>query len=1221
MRTRSTFLGLALAVAALPAAVARAQELPPGYGVVTPSGSVFTTQISKFGDADDYVLRGYPGTILTVVVKPSKPVLPDQPLALEPELQFIRPGGDLANDEDGFVVARKGTALSGTMALDSPGWWKVRVRGRNLAIEGATPNYSFGGYSVQVTYRPAPQPVLPIVTKSFSKTGAISNKADADDFAFEGYPGQTVAVTVKLAKGSALFPGVSLIRPDGGVEPTAEIVPFGGKTTTLKATIPAPTPDTSDTQGTWRVRVVGLDPATPPDPKNNTTGGYSIAVKLGKPPVAPSIRPDANGQYRFTVSGVGGATIGFTLKFAGEAPTVVGFTDPAGAAVPGFSVPPAAGGVLKLANYRIPDKLPIGSYRLTLSAPAVPPTNVTFSSTLVAPKSSKARKVTFDAAEPAALGGANNIFPGTGVAGTTFTIGTNGKLVDSYDEDPEHVALFIDHEPCTVEQFGTTSIKGTVPAGLSLGAHDVVVQSTTGQVGVAVGVFTIVAPPRVLSIDPAVGSNAGQYPVTITGEGFDKLPAPSLVINSLDSNNLLPVTVQPGRTDTSLTFLMPTVGYTGAVTFGVMDHDSEVGAMLPINSFTFTNAPAIQRLVPNLTTILGGDTIIVTGTGYSASDHVYLERTPASGSFEELFGTFVSDSRHQFVAPVRAKGVYRVYVTDQFGQPLPLRYRDLYYYQFTNLATAVAGAFPSGADQWDGYTTAVADYDKDGYDDIFVARRGGTSAAATPNTRVLRNDAANNGGNPRFVDKTTTAFPTVASGEDWRADRIWASDVDEDGYPDLLLVSNDTSVLSGSRSHVRVVMNEVKATNDATRVFRDRTGELFPDPRSSTPLYGSGGGIVDNWRGLDMWVGDVDQTAGPPEIIITHQEKKEELDVSCSPYCSSPFSGGYTYGFYWGGSREFFWDKKANGGLGKYKFNRDFFPRKGGLRVPVVVPGTGQQLPICNSQYGSPCAGKFPPYLGKRIAVGSLDAAGAPDIVVVNDADVMFQKYDHATPPVLQTYTSAISVAINKFNSADGALVTDVTDRILLTGGDLKADAVEIGQIGYPDSNSYGTVVIARSSVVSAGTVLRLLKFKPPVVAANVADFEDITTGALPPPTTNDHWQASRIVFRDIDNDGDKDMILVCPAPPGGTDPAFRVLRNDIVGTTAGVLRESVRQLIVGDAASGVPSIISATEHFEGDAMSVGDVNKDGAYDFVITRAGTTSPAPQTRVLLVDKNN
>lgn len=140
---------------------------------------------------------------------------------------------------------------------------------------------------------------------------------------------------------------------------------------------------------------------------------------------------------------------------------------------------------------------------------------------------------------------------------------------------------------------------------------------------------------------------------------------------------------------------------------------------------------------------------------------------------------------------------------------------------------------------------------------------------------------------------------------------------------------------------------------------------------------------------------------------------------------------------------------------------------------------------------------------------------------------------------------------------------------------------------------------------------MRILTYKKPAVINQIADFEDISSAVLPLAPLNDRWQASRIIFRDIDSDGDQDMIMVCDAPPGGTDPAYRVMRNESVNQQVGVFRETLKGLITSQT--------SASDHLEAEAMSIGDVNKDGTFDFVLSRAGTSATPPQTRVLIIDK--
>jgi hypothetical protein len=1211
MRHRTLVAGISLALTALVATV-HAADLPAGYGVVCPSGSTYTTTISADGDTDDYAFPAYPGTTVTVVVKPGKVVAPDVPLV--PAVEFIRPDGSVPDDDSSFSTSEKGKESTGItvtakMTLDAPGWWKVRVQGKDLAAPAdPAPKYSFGPYSVSIVYKsPASQPTLPVVSKSFASKGAvISTKSDTDDYVFQAYPGQTIAATVTKPKTSALIPGLSLIRPDG-TQVTGG-APFDGKKAGVSTTAGA------NDQGTWRVRVFGVDPSNPPDPKapKNTTGAYTLAVKLGKPSVTPSIKPDGNHQYRFVVPASGGATMSYALTFKGDAPVFNSCVDPEGKPVPGFN------GSVKLTGYRVPDQLPIGNYTLTFDAPANPPTNVSFSSKVTAPTLGKPRKLTLAAVEPIILIGGINPTSGSSKNNTPITIFTNGNLVDPSVNDPSQVAVFLDHTQLSVDSVNGSTVKATVKSGMSVGVHDIVVQTSSGQVAVAEGAFEIVPPPVAISIDPVVGSVAGGYPMTITGTGFSKLTDPQIVIDSLTTSAIVPVHID-SVTDTEIKFIAPAYGAPGKKTFGVIDNVNSNGDLLPLESFEYVSSPAINRLVPNLTTILGGDLISVTGANFQPTDHVYIEKTPGSGGidtqgnlfgYDELFNTYVNSTMHQFTAPVRSKGVYNVFVFDQFFQPKPPRVRGLTYFQFSDLSTTVSGIFPSGTDVWDGNSVAVADFDKDGVDDLFISRVGGATADGSSDTRVLHNDPQSPG---HFTDVTASVMPDVTSTEDWRADRIWVTDVNKDGYPDIVIVTNDQTVLSQNVSHVRILINEQRtATNPNDRVFRDHTSSLMPAVRMSNPLYSGSSGVADNWRGLDMWVGDVDKgPVGPPEILITHKDPKAELDVSCSPYCSSPFASGYTYGFYWGGSRAFFWDKTANGGLGKYKFERNFFPRKSGLRVPITAPG-GVSVPICNASYGQPCVNRFTPFFGKRITAADLNGDTKPDVAVLSDAQVQ-----RIFPPSSALTTiSSLQVGINKFNSSDGAEITDVTAQLTALGGDFSGDALAIASLGYPDGNAYGTIAVAKATAQGGSMAMRLLKYKPGGVPATPYDFEDITSNCMPATSGGESWQASQIIFKDVDNDGDQDMILVCPTPPGGTGPAFRVLRNDIVNFKAGILTTNLMSLLQSPY---LP--LGGNEHYEGDAMATGDFNADGVTDFVIVRASTTAQAPETRIVIIDKKN
>ena len=1155
----------------LVAGSAMAEQLPDGVGTLAANGSSFSSEISSQADCDDYVFRGLPGAKATASVKIPKGG------AFVPDVQFLRPGGSVATDDDGVVVKRTPKGVTATMTLDAAGWWKVRVLGADIDPDRTAVTRSTGAYTMSLKYTAPKVPPVPAVSASFKAAAAIDAVLDSDTRRFQGYDGQTFSAVLKVPKKSGLDPALVLTRPDGsrfaeqGIGTTEKTVAIA--TTTLDAT------------GTWTLAVLGEQVVQDQDPDDQTTGAYTLQVKLGKP-AGVGLVPDSNGQYRILVPAEGGALLSYTLSYTGSAPVFDSLRDPAGNLVAGFN------GSTTVKNYRFGAAQPIGTYVLTFNAPAgTAPTNVQFSMKLKPGPGGAKRKAELDKNEPIVLAGGAN--PPAGGPGTTLIVTTSRLYDPKAPNDVENVRLYLGHfeVPISgVDQGGT--ITGTLPSGLVKGVYDVVVTSTTGQATARVGAFEVVDPPILDDLDPTVGTAGGGFPVTLRGRNF-RLGHMGLAIDGVKQ----PVNPIAGsETEDSVSFLMPSRG-AEKVTVSVMDLENGQIDRRPIltDNFEFVSTPAISRIVPSLTPTLGGDIIYVNGSSFSDTDSVYLERPPAgSGVFDEITATettFVNTKRHQFIAPPRPPGAYSLYVQDEFGEPDPPRTRKLTYFTFVD----VSGTTGLGAGS-DGWTNAVADYDGDGKDDLFVARRGGGSVSGSSLTRVFRNNPTGT-----FTDVTSSLMPAPLGDDDWRADRIWLADVNADAYPDIYIVTNSATYPPAARSHVRILVNEQRSgTGPATdRVFRDRTVDLMAPVRTSQPLWSGGGGVADNWRGLDMWVGDVDKgSAGPPEILITHNELKEEINVGCGSYCASPYSSWYTYSFYWGGSRAFVWDKSARAGQGRYRFEHNFFPRKAGVTVPIYnapVP-----IPICG--YGTPCRGKFTPFTGKRIAVGSLDGDGKLDVAVLNDADVT--KNGEAT--------SALQVAVQRFNPGEGSLLWDVTAVVHALGADNKADTVAIGQPGYPDGAGTGTIVFTKRAAAGGGSVMRVLKFKPTAVPGQVADFEDITNDVLPPTTSNENWQAADMRFVDVDGDGDQDLLLVAPAAPGGTEPAFRVLRNEIVGGKVGVFRETLRDLLL--------PIASGPRYFEGDALAIGDVNDDDTMDYVITREAVGTP-PDTRVILTKKAN
>src|SRR5262249_30147991 len=155
-----------------------------------------------------------------------------------------------------------------------------------------------------------------------------------------------------------------------------------------------------------------------------------------------------------------------------------------------------------------------------------------------------------------------------------------------------------------------------------------------------------------------------------------------------------------------------------------------------------------------------------------------------------------------------------------------------------------------------------------------------------------------------------------------------------------------------------------------------------------------------------------------------------------------------------------------------------------------IVPQPGVTLG-CSQHYNHVCKGTFTPFTGQRVAVGSIVASGKPDVAVLSNTDV---KKNNAV-------ISALQVGGKKFDTAAGSGRTSVTAS--LTGlGDFKADALAIGQPGYPDGNGFGAIAVTKTTA-SGSTAIRLVRFVTPTPPA-IAAFQDITSQALPQPGASD---------------------------------------------------------------------------------------------------------------------
>jgi hypothetical protein len=128
--------------------------------------------------------------------------------------------------------------------------------------------------------------------------------------------------------------------------------------------------------------------------------------------------------------------------------------------------------------------------------------------------------------------------------------------------------------------------------------------------------------PVVTGVSPVSGSVAGGDTVIITGAGFTGVTGVSF--------GAAPAAITPGGTDTQLTVTSPpgavAVGATSpppaAVTVGVIvTTPAGTYAATPADEFTYVPpaGPVVTGVSPASGSVAGGDTVIITGTGFTGA--------------------------------------------------------------------------------------------------------------------------------------------------------------------------------------------------------------------------------------------------------------------------------------------------------------------------------------------------------------------------------------------------------------------------------------------------------------------------------------------------------------------------------------------------------------------------------------------------------------------------
>ena len=164
---------------------------------------------------------------------------------------------------------------------------------------------------------------------------------------------------------------------------------------------------------------------------------------------------------------------------------------------------------------------------------------------------------------------------------------------------------------------------------------------------------------------------------------------------------------------------------------------------------------------------------------------------------------------------------------------------------------------------------SAADYDNDGWPDLYVSNLGGTNFLYRNNHDGTFTESGVAAGAPG----PGQGFPT------------WFFDYDNDGYPDLFAASFVTSVDEAARAYLRLPRNGQTLKlyrNLRDGSFQDVTRQVGLD--KSLMVMGANFGDIDNDGFLDMYLGTGNPSYGAlvPSVLFRNKGGKSFVDVTAS---------------------------------------------------------------------------------------------------------------------------------------------------------------------------------------------------------------------------------------------------------------------------------------------------------------------------------------------------
>nr|WP_321508492.1 IPT/TIG domain-containing protein [uncultured Methanoregula sp.] len=232
--------------------------------------------------------------------------------------------------------------------------------------------------------------------------------------------------------------------------------------------------------------------------------------------------------------------------------------------------------------------------------------------------------VMFNVTAPIPAPVVTGITPPTGVNTTTTAVTITGTGFNTTTGSDVRLtrAGFTNVTLTDVSKTSTTSITGTVPAGVVSGVWNVFVVNPDKQEGSLANGFTVTAPipaPVVTGITPPTGVNSTTTSVTITGTGFNTTVGSDVRLNRAGFANVTLSDVSK-TSSTSLTATVPAGVVSGVWNVFVVNPDKQEGSLA--NGFTVTSpipAPVVTGIAPPTGMNSTTTAVTITGTGFNTT--------------------------------------------------------------------------------------------------------------------------------------------------------------------------------------------------------------------------------------------------------------------------------------------------------------------------------------------------------------------------------------------------------------------------------------------------------------------------------------------------------------------------------------------------------------------------------------------------------------------------